>query len=77
MGNVRALLALDHVRLIHEQEGFWGVFNSATTAAVRGNLVPDFHLAAVLKQNGVRTLYTRDSDFRRFAFLTVKNPFVP
>jgi predicted nucleic acid-binding protein len=42
---------------------------------VRGNLVPDAHLAALLRQHGVTTLYTNDVDFRKFTFLTVVNPF--
>ena len=42
---------------------------------VRGNLVPDAHLAALLRQHGIRTLYTNDSDFRKFSFLDVRNPF--
>ena len=33
---------------------------------VRGNLVPDAHVAAILFQNGVRTLYSNDRDFRKF-----------
>ena len=40
----------------------------------RGNLVPDTHLAALLRQHGVATLYTRDRDFRRFDFLSVIDP---
>ena len=40
----------------------------------RGNLVPDAHLAAVLRQNGIRTIYTHDRDFRKFDFLEVKDP---
>ena len=42
--------------------------------AVRGNLVPDAHLAGLLRQHGVGTLYTADADFRRFDFLRVRNP---
>jgi len=38
-------------------------------------LVPDAHLAALLKQHGVRVLYTRDADFRKFPFLDVRDPF--
>jgi hypothetical protein len=41
---------------------------------VRGNAVPDAHLAAILKQNGVTRLYTADRDFRRFDFLRVIDP---
>lgn len=42
---------------------------------VRGNLVPDAHVAAILFQNGVRTLYSKDLDFRRFETLDVRDPF--
>jgi predicted nucleic acid-binding protein len=41
---------------------------------VRGNLVPDAHLAALLLQHGVKTLYTKDTDFRKFDFLNVRDP---
>jgi predicted nucleic acid-binding protein len=37
--------------------------------------VPDAHVAALLFQHGVRRFYTRDADFRRFAFLDVRDPF--
>jgi hypothetical protein len=74
--NVEALIGLPHVRLLGEQEGFWEEFREATKGlVVRGNLVPDAHVAAVLRQHGVRILYTNDSDFRQFAFLEVRNPF--
>jgi hypothetical protein len=43
--------------------------------AVRGNLVPDAHIAAILFQNGVRTLYSNDRDFRKFGSLEVRDPF--
>ena len=42
-----------------------------------GNLVPDAQLAAILFQNGVRTLYTRDRDFRKFECFQVRDPFLP
>jgi hypothetical protein len=38
------------------------------------SLVPDAHLAAILRQHGVRTPYTRDA-FRKFAFLELRDPF--
>lgn len=70
------LLALPHVRLISEQDGFWSVYREVTREVrVRGNMVTDAHLAALLRQNGVKTLYTRDRDFRRFDFLEVRDPF--
>ena len=74
--NVEALLALPHLRMLGEVEGFWpGYRRSAEEVHARGNLVPDAHLAAVLRQHGVRTLYTHDRDFRRFTFLDVRDTF--
>lgn len=74
-GNIEALIQLPHVRLLAEEEGYWEIYREVTEGmAVRGNLVPDAHLAAVLVQNGIKLLYTNDSDFKRFSFLRVKNP---
>lgn len=42
---------------------------------VRGNLVPDAHVAAILFQNGVRTLFSNDRDFRKFESLELRDPF--
>jgi|SRR6185295_17719325 len=75
--NVDALLRLPHVRPLSEEEGFWELFQEVAEATpIRGNLVPDGQLATVLRQHGVNVLYTNDSDFRKFIFLEVRNPFV-
>ncbi|MGA3043289.1 MAG: TA system VapC family ribonuclease toxin [Bryobacteraceae bacterium] len=77
-GNVAALLALPSVRTVAEQDGFLDVYRHVTAnLVVRGNLVPDAQLAAILFQHGVRTLYTRDRDFRKFDFFDVRDPFSP
>lgn len=74
--NVQQLLDLPHVRTVGEDEGFWDVYRDVATAfPVRGNAVPDTHLAAVLRQHGVGTLYTNDADFKKFSFLKVVNLF--
>ena len=75
MANIETLLNLPHARFLAEEEGFWNVYR-ATTAEVptRGNLVPDAHLAALLRQHGVKTLYTHDRDFLKFSFLDVRDP---
>ncbi len=76
MRNVESLINLPHARFLGEEEGFWDAYRRATQGVpVRGNLVPDAHVAALLLQHGVRTFYTRDADFRRFAFLDVRDPF--
>jgi toxin-antitoxin system PIN domain toxin len=75
LGNVEALTGLPHVRLLAEEPGFLDVYREVTGAfPVRGNLVPDAHLAALLKQHGVRRLFTRDADFRKFDFLDLRDP---
>ena len=73
--NVEMLLSLPRVRVLTEAEGFLEVYREVTRSfPVRGNLVPDAHLAALLRQHGVGTIYTTDADFRKFSFLKVKNP---
>lgn len=75
MANVEALLRLPHVRILAEEDAFWDVYREvARSVRAAGNLVPDVHLAALLRQHGVRILYTNDTDFRRFMFLDVRNP---
>jgi toxin-antitoxin system PIN domain toxin len=73
--NVEALLSLPHCRVVCEEPGFWDAYLRVTAdVPTRGNLVPDAHLAALLRQHGVKTLYTRDRDFRKFNFLQVRDP---
>jgi predicted nucleic acid-binding protein len=42
---------------------------------VRGNLVPDAHVATILFQHGVRTIYTNDRDFLKFESIEARDPF--
>lgn len=75
LGNLQSLTARPNVRLLTEGPDFLDLYAEVTgNAPVRGNLVPDAHIAALLLQHGVRTLYTNDVDFRRFVFLDVRNP---
>ena len=77
MANIETLLNLPHARFLSEGEGFWDVYRATTTGApTRGNLVPDAHLAALLRYHGVKTLYTHERDFLKFPFLDVRDPFV-
>jgi toxin-antitoxin system PIN domain toxin len=74
--NVEMLVRLPHVRMLAEDEGFWDLYRKVTKKmATRGNDVPDAHLATLLRQHGVATLYTNDRDFRKFDFLNVRDPF--
>jgi toxin-antitoxin system PIN domain toxin len=75
--NIESLTGLSRARVICEEENFLSVYREVTRGfTVRGNLVPDAHLAALLRQHEIRTLYTTDADFRKFEFLDVRNPFV-
>jgi toxin-antitoxin system PIN domain toxin len=76
MDNVEGLLRRPHVRTLGEDERFWEVYREITQGmVVRGNLVPDAHVVALLIQNGVTTIWTHDRDFRKFRGLRVHDPF--
>lgn len=74
-GNMERLLSRPHVRTPGEAATFWRLFRESGGSTARGNAVPDTHLAALMRENGVRILYTRDRGFRRFDFLDVRDPF--
>jgi toxin-antitoxin system PIN domain toxin len=76
LGNVSELLGLPHVRAVSELDGFLDAYKHVTGGtSVRGNLVPDAHVAAILFQHGVRTLYSNDRDFRKFSSIELRDPF--
>lgn len=76
LANLGALVDLPHVRMVSEEKGFLEIYAEVTRGEpLRGRLVPDAHLAAILLQHDIRKIYTNDSDFRRFSFLDVHNPF--
>jgi uncharacterized protein len=58
-----------------ETTGFWGVYEATAGQDTRANDVPDAHLAALMRQHGIRVLYTRDRDFRRYAGIEARDPF--
>jgi len=41
---------------------------------IRGNLFFDAHTAILMRKHGIRTIYTRDTDFNRFPFVEVVDP---
>ncbi len=73
--NVEALLDRPHVQAPGEADGFWPIFRSTAGERPRGNDVPDAHLAALMRQHGVRIIYTPDRDFRRFEGIDPRDPF--
>ncbi|MDQ2744642.1 MAG: PIN domain-containing protein [Chloroflexota bacterium] len=72
--NISVLLRRPHVRTAGEGVGFWEFYLATSDGRIRGNDVPDAHLATLMRQHGVETIYTRDRGFRRFEGITVRDP---
>ena len=41
---------------------------------LRGNILHDVHTAVLMREHGIKEIYTLDTDFHRFPFLTVLDP---
>jgi toxin-antitoxin system PIN domain toxin len=75
IANVDALLSRPNVQAPGEGERFWRLFlEVAEEALPRGNLVPDAHLVVLMRENGVRTLWSHDRASRRFPGTLVRDP---
>jgi uncharacterized protein len=72
---IAALLERSTVRTEAEDAGFWDTYRSTAGDDTRGNHVPGAHLAALMRLYGVRTIYTRDRDFRRYKGIEARDPF--
>ncbi|PYQ47948.1 MAG: VapC toxin family PIN domain ribonuclease [Acidobacteria bacterium] len=74
--NIERLLSFPSVRVLLGNEEVWRTYRRISSELiVRGDFVSDAYLAALLRHHGVTVLYTNDSDFRKFPFLEVRNPF--
>lgn len=76
---VEALLASPGLRVLvaterHAQVAR-GVFEE--TPGLTGNLAHDAHIAILMREHGIRRIYTRDADFFRFPFLEPVDPVRP
>ncbi|HKK19423.1 MAG TPA: hypothetical protein VJ952_12165 [Opitutales bacterium] len=70
-----ALVQLPRCRCLSEEPGFAEIYTGiAQSLSIRGNLVPEAHIAALLRQHGVARIYSNGTDFRKFEFLEVINP---
>lgn len=75
LASLSDLVERTHVRTPGESPGFLGFYRETTSAGTRGKDVTDAHIAALMRQHGVNTIYTRDRDFRRFDGIRVEDPF--
>lgn len=74
--NLDSLVALPHVQAVGEDDRFWDRFREvADDVRPTGNLVPDAHIVALMLSHGIRTIVTRDRDYRSFSGIRVRDPF--
>lgn len=74
--NLDQLVGRPHVRCPGEADRFWPLYQDLVADdAIRGNSVTDSHIAALMRQHGVTTIYTSDRDFRRFPGITARDPY--
>jgi hypothetical protein len=73
---IRALLAAPNLTLLvpgpRHADVAEQTFNEIPM--LRGNLLHDAHTAILMRENGIRTIVTRDTDFYRFPFLEPADP---
>jgi hypothetical protein len=75
---IEALLAAPGLLLLVESDRHRQVAAEvyAQYTGLAGNLLFDARTAILMKEHGVRRIYTRDMDFHRFPFLEVIDPFM-
>jgi toxin-antitoxin system PIN domain toxin len=74
--SVERLIQRRHVRVLGEADGFWVHFRDVSGAVnARGDLVADAHIVALMRQHGVREIWTHDRDFRKFDGIVMRDPF--
>lgn len=74
---IEAWLECPTLVLLAESPGHWPALKPLLVSArVQGPVVHDARIAALCVQHGVKTLWTADRDFARFALLQAVNPLV-
>lgn len=73
---IESVMAAPSVALLVESDRHASVLTDLIEKVpeLAGNLVHDAHTAALMFEHGVRTIYTRDTDFHRFPGVTVRDP---
>jgi toxin-antitoxin system PIN domain toxin len=75
-GFIVALLAGGSLRMLTARERYADVATEVVREVpnLRGNLWHDAETAILMREHGIRRIYTRDTDFHRFPFLEVVDP---
>ena len=78
LDNATTLLTCSQVSRVDPEERHLEVFEDICrkAAPVEGNFVHDCRIAAIMRENGVSEILTRDSSFRRIPGIKVIDPFV-
>jgi len=73
---VEALLVCPSFSILVETDRHVGVLAEIIKEVpdLAGNIISDLHVAALTREHGIATIYTRDVDFHRFPFLRVIDP---
>lgn len=75
-GFVEALLASPSLTLLLPGERHVDVVRRTIREHpdLRGNILHDAHTAILMREHGLRRIYSRDQDFRRFPFVELVDP---
>jgi len=73
---VEAVLASPGLEVLAETERHAAVLRQTIRELphLAGNVLHDAHTAILMREHGVRRIYTRDTDFHRFGFLEPLDP---
>ncbi len=73
---VEAVLASPSVHILTETPRHLEVLAEVVeeVALLAGNLYHDAHTVALMREHGISSIFTRDTDFHRFHFLEVRDP---
>ncbi|HET9060607.1 MAG TPA: type II toxin-antitoxin system VapC family toxin [Acidimicrobiales bacterium] len=74
VANVGALLERPHVRAPGEVGGFWGYFVETLGSHTKGAVFGEAHLAGLMRQHCVTTVYSYNAAYKRFTGIEVREP---
>ena len=73
---VDAVLASPRAKVLHETERHGQILEemASEVPGIGGNILFDVHTAVLMREHGIRRIYTHDAHFRRFPHLEVIDP---
>ena len=79
IGFLMPLLEADNVHLLHGGDRHWPLLGNvlAELTHPNGNLFFDVRTVVLMREHGIRRIYTTDTDFLQFTGIEVSNPLRP